>query len=70
MRFDTNPHPLSCGLDVHARSLYVCIVSHAGDSVLHRPMKAAPEPSLKAVAPSRDGLVLAAECLVTWDLAR
>jgi transposase len=35
--------------------------------VLHRNMKAAPEPFLKAVAPYRDGLVVAVECLFTWD---
>jgi len=29
-------------------------------------MKAAPEPFLKAVAPYRDGLVVAVECIFTW----
>jgi transposase len=29
-------------------------------------MQAAPEPFLKAVAPYRDGLVVAVECLFTW----
>jgi hypothetical protein len=29
-------------------------------------MKAAPAPFLKAVAPYRDGLVVAVECLFTW----
>jgi hypothetical protein len=30
-------------------------------------MKAAPEPFLQAVAPDRDGLVIAVECLFTWS---
>jgi hypothetical protein len=46
--------------------MYVCMVSHDGDIVLHRHMKAAPEPFLQAIAPSRDGLVVAVECLFTW----
>jgi hypothetical protein len=45
----------------------VCLVSHDGAGVLHRHMKAAPEPLLKAIAPSRDGLVVAVACLFTWD---
>jgi transposase len=46
--------------------MYVCILSHEGEIVLHRDMKAAPEPFLKAVAPYRDGLVVAVECIFTW----
>jgi hypothetical protein len=49
-------HPWYCGIDLHARSLDVCIVHHDGEIVVHRIMTAAPEPFLKAVAPSRDGL--------------
>jgi hypothetical protein len=26
MRFDTQQHPLYCGIDLHARTLYVCIL--------------------------------------------
>jgi len=44
----------------------VCILSHNGEIVLHRHMKAAPEAFLKAVAPYRDGWVVAVECLFTW----
>ena len=69
MRFYTNPHPMYCGIDLHARSLYVCILSQAGEILLHRKMQAAPEPFLKAIAPYREGLVVAVECIFTWDLA-
>jgi transposase len=44
----------------------VCLVSHDGEMLVHRQMKAAPEPFLKAVAPDREGLVVAVECLFTW----
>src|SRR5918994_7669423 len=66
MRFYTHQHPFYCGIDLHARSMYVCILSHDGEILLHRNMKAAPEPFLKAVAPYRDGLVVAVECIFTW----
>jgi transposase len=66
MRFYTKPHQFYCGIDLHARSMYVCIVNQEGDILVHRNMKAAPEPFLKAVAPYRDGLVVAVECIFTW----
>ena len=66
-RFYTNPHPLYCAIDLHARSLDVCLVSHDGEILLHRQMKAAPEPFLKALAPDREGLVVAVEDLCPWS---
>lgn len=66
MRFYTNPHQFYCGIDLHARSMYVCILSYDGEICLHRNMKAAPEPFLKAIAPYREGLVVAVECIFTW----
>jgi transposase len=66
MRFYTNQHQFYCGIDLHARSMYVCIVSQEGEILLHRNMKAAPEPFLQAVAPYREGLVVAVECIFTW----
>jgi hypothetical protein len=66
MRFSTKPHHFSCGIDLHARSRYGWILSYDGDLVLHRHMKAAPEAFLKAVAPYREGLVVAVEGVFTW----
>jgi transposase len=66
MRFYTNQHQFYCGIDLHARSMYVCILSQDGEMLVHRNMKAAPEPFLKAIAPYRDGLVVAVECIFTW----
>ena len=66
LRFYTNPHKFCCGIDLHARSMDVCLLSQEGETLSHRPMKAALEPCLKAVAPYREGLVVAVTCLFTW----
>jgi len=66
MRFYTNQHRFYCGIDLHARTMYVCILSYDGELLLHRNMPAAPEPFLKAVTPYREGLVVAVECMFTW----
>src|SRR4029434_5931533 len=66
MRFSTNQHRFYCGIDLHARTMYVCILSHDGELLLHRNMPAAPEPFLKAVTPYREGRVVAVACMCTW----
>jgi transposase len=66
MRFYTKPHKFYCGIDLHARTMYVCILNGDGEILLHRNMKAAPEPFLKAIAPYREDLVVCVECIFTW----
>src|SRR2546423_2890916 len=61
MNFYTKQHAFYCGVDLHARTLYLCILSQAGDKVLHREVPAEPAAFLDAVAPYRQGLVVAAE---------
>lgn len=67
MRFYTTPHQFYCGIDLHARTMYVCILDQAGETLLHRNMNATPEALLKAIAPYRDQLVMAAEGMFTWS---
>jgi transposase len=66
MRFYTKQHPFYCGIDLHARTMYVCILDQAGETLLHRNMPATPEALLKAIAPYRAQIVLAAACMFTW----
>src|SRR2546422_3805295 len=66
MRFYTQQHRHYCGIDLHARSMYLCILSQAGTIVLHGSMKADPDSFLKAIAPFRQDIVIAVECSFTW----
>jgi transposase len=66
MRFYTQQHPFYCGIDLHARTMYLCILDQAGETLLHRNMPATPEALLKAITPYRDQIVLAAECMFPW----
>ncbi|MGH8071086.1 MAG: IS110 family transposase [Candidatus Entotheonellia bacterium] len=66
MRFYTQQHQFYCGIDLHARSMYLCILNQDGAILEHRNMKAAPEPFLKAIAPYREDLVVCVECIFTW----
>jgi len=66
MRFYTKPHQFYCGIDLHARTMYVCILDRDGEIVVHRNMKASPDALLKVVAPYREDIVVAVECIFTW----
>jgi transposase len=66
MRFYTKQHKFYCGIDLHARSMYLCILNQEGAILLHRNMPAGPEPFLKAIAPYREDLVVCVECIFTW----
>ncbi|MCK4506652.1 MAG: IS110 family transposase [Candidatus Aegiribacteria sp.] len=66
MRFYTTTHQHYCGIDLHARVMYLCIISSDGEIVLHRNMKADPESLLKAIEPYRPDVVVGVECIFTW----
>jgi transposase len=46
--------------------MYVCILNQDGEILVHRNMKAGPDPFLKAIAPYREDLVVCVECIFTW----
>ena len=49
MRFYTQQHPFYCGIDLHARTMYVCIVNHNGEILVHHNYNANPETFLKVI---------------------
>jgi transposase len=66
MRFYNQPHRFYCGVDLHARSMYLCIRDHDGAIVFHQDLVADANTFLKAVEPYRDGLVVGCECMFAW----
>jgi transposase len=66
MRFYTTQHQFYCGIDLHARTMYVCILNQSGEVLVHRNMKTSPDTFLKVIAPYRQGMVVAVECMFTW----
>src|SRR6266849_2623914 len=66
MRFYNRQHRHYCGIDLHVKTMYVCILDAAGQVLVHRNWKSTPEAFLEIVAPYRDDLVVAAECMFTW----
>ncbi len=66
MRFYTRTHKHYCGIDLHARTMYVCVLSQAGEVLLHRNLPCEPARFLSAISRYREDLVVAVECIFTW----
>ena len=69
MRFYTQTHAFYCGIDLHARWMYLCVLDQQGEVLLHRNLRACPEAFLKAIQPYRQDLVVAVECHLQLVLA-
>jgi transposase len=66
MRFYNQQHRFYCGVDLHARTLSLHILDAEGNTALAKTISASPKAFLHAVAPFRDGLVVACECMFAW----
>jgi transposase len=66
MRFFTRQHRFYCGIDLHAKTMYVCILDQAGDKLVHQNMSTDEKTFLKLIAPYRDDIVVAVECMFSW----
>ena len=54
MRFYNTNHKQYCGIDLHARSMYLCVLSHDGKTLLHKNLPTDPDVFLNAIAPFRE----------------
>lgn len=66
MRFYQQQHRFYCGVDLHAKTMHVCVVNQAGETLVHRDIPAGPERFLALIRPYRDGLVVGCECMFAW----
>ena len=72
MRFYTHQHKFYCGIDLHARTMYLCILDQEGKILLHRDIKTDSDIFLKSIAPYREDVVVAVECIFTctgWPIS-
>lgn len=66
MRFYTRQHRYYCGIDLHARRMYICVLDAEGKVCVHRNGPATPEHLLATIAAYREDLVIGVECIFTW----
>lgn len=66
MRFYTKQHPFYCGIDLHAKTMYVVIIDQSGQVLLERNVRANAKVFLELIEPYRPDVVVAVECIFTW----
>ena len=66
MRFYNGQHRHYCGVDLHTKRMYLCILDHEGNKLLHRNVRAKPHDFLSAIDDFRDDLIVGAEGMFTW----
>ncbi len=66
MRFYTKQHKFYCGIDLHTKKMYVCILDTAGEIRIHRNIDTDRKTFLKVIEPYRENIVVAVECMFTW----
>jgi hypothetical protein len=66
MRFYNKQHKFYCGIDLHARKMYVCILNEQGKTMVHKNLKTDPELLLKTISPFLEDVVVCVECMFSW----
>ena len=67
MRFYQQQHPFYCGVDLHARTMHICIIDQAGTVLVHRNLPARRDDFLNALTPYRQQeIVVGVECMFAW----
>src|SRR5207244_4366448 len=66
MRFYVQAHQFYGGIDLHARTMHVCILDHDGNVVVDRGIATNPKAFLELIAPYRNGIIVGVECMFAW----
>jgi transposase len=66
MNFYTTKHEYSCGIDLHGKTMYLCVLDREGKKVLHRNIRNDTEYLARILEPYKSDLVVSSECIFNW----
>lgn len=66
MRFYDRQHRYYAGLDLHARTMHLCVLDAQGAVVYDANLPCRPDAFLGALAPFRAGVIVGCECMFAW----
>ncbi len=66
MRFYNNLHQYYCGIDLHARTMYLCVLDQQGNKLLHKNIKCSPDGLHELLKPFLPDVAISVECVFTW----
>ena len=67
MKYYTSTTEFNCGIDLHARQMYVCVMDRQGQKRVHTNVRDNDfNLFLKLVAPYKHSLTVCCECMFGW----
>jgi transposase len=66
MRFYNQQHKFYCGIDLHARKMYVCIIDQKGKTKVHENINTDPALLFDVIFPFLEDVVICVECMFSW----
>lgn len=66
MRLYNKTHKNYCGIDLHTKMMYVCILSNEGKILLHKNIPTSADKFLYLIKPYQEDLVVGVECIFSW----
>lgn len=63
---DLQQHQFYCGVDLHARNMYVHVLDAKGKTRFDQDLPAEPDVFLDALKPFRKNVVVGCECMFAW----
>lgn len=66
MRYYQKQHQFYCGIDLHSRVMYICIIDQEGKKLVHRNIRCDADYFLKIIDPYREDIVVCVECIYCW----
>lgn len=64
MKFYTTLHKYYCGIDLHAKILYICILDQQGNKLVHQNIGTDPLALLRLLEPYICNVVVGVECFI------
>jgi transposase len=66
MRFYDRQHRFYAGIDLHARTMHLCVLDATGTAVYDKNLPCHPDAFLAAIAPFRADVIIGVECMFAW----
>ena len=66
MRFYTKQHKYYCGIDLHTKNMYICILNQEGNIIVHTNLITSQQALHEIVEPWLPDVAIAVECMFTW----
>ncbi|WP_250657799.1 IS110 family transposase [Alkalimarinus coralli] len=66
MKFYTKQHKFHCGIDLHTKMMFVCILDQKANILIHKNIPTDAQTFLDLIQPYREDLVVGVECIFSW----